>query len=207
MVDAVKGGAPAYVSVFAGRIADTGADPVPLMAEAVRRLAVAPNAEAHLGEPTRASQHFSSGCDRLPCHHRDQRHSPKAVANRQGSRRLFTRNGKDVLQRRKGSRICALTLSEAALSPPIGGPRAFSSGMSLRLSASSSSALPSYIWLAQKTRFRCFYCLAADRYARPRRSNRVDVLAQLTSPGAAVSFWRAMGCAAPMFWSNLRFRW
>jgi transaldolase len=32
---ALRGGAPAYVSVFAGRIADTGRDPVPLMREAV----------------------------------------------------------------------------------------------------------------------------------------------------------------------------
>jgi transaldolase len=32
---ALKGDAPAYVSVFAGRIADTGRDPVPLMREAV----------------------------------------------------------------------------------------------------------------------------------------------------------------------------
>jgi len=33
--DALHGNAPAYVSVFAGRIADTGRDPVPLMREAV----------------------------------------------------------------------------------------------------------------------------------------------------------------------------
>jgi transaldolase len=33
--DALTGGAPAVVSVFAGRIADTGRDPMPLMAEAV----------------------------------------------------------------------------------------------------------------------------------------------------------------------------
>jgi transaldolase len=32
---ALRGGVPAYVSVFAGRIADTGRDPVPLMREAV----------------------------------------------------------------------------------------------------------------------------------------------------------------------------
>jgi len=32
---ALQGNAPAYVSVFAGRIADTGRDPVPLMREAV----------------------------------------------------------------------------------------------------------------------------------------------------------------------------
>jgi transaldolase len=33
---AVNGGAPSYVSVFAGRIADAGVDPVPVIAEAVR---------------------------------------------------------------------------------------------------------------------------------------------------------------------------
>jgi transaldolase len=43
VVDTVRGGAPCYVSVFAGRIADTGVDPVPLMAEAVVRLRDAPN--------------------------------------------------------------------------------------------------------------------------------------------------------------------
>src|SRR5579884_3783103 len=41
----VAGGAPCYVSVFAGRIADTGRDPVPLMEEAVRILRESPNAE------------------------------------------------------------------------------------------------------------------------------------------------------------------
>lgn len=34
--EALQGGAPAIVSVFAGRIADTGRDPMPLMAEAAR---------------------------------------------------------------------------------------------------------------------------------------------------------------------------
>ena len=37
VVDAVKDGAPCYVSVFAGRIADTGVDPVPLMRPCSRR--------------------------------------------------------------------------------------------------------------------------------------------------------------------------
>jgi transaldolase len=36
---------PSYVSVFAGRIADTGVDPVPLMAQAVEMLRVNPRAE------------------------------------------------------------------------------------------------------------------------------------------------------------------
>ena len=33
---AVKDGAPSYISVFAGRIADAGIDPMPIMARAVR---------------------------------------------------------------------------------------------------------------------------------------------------------------------------
>jgi transaldolase len=51
VVDAVRGGAPCYVSVFAGRIADTGADPVPIMAEAVKRLSSAPNTELIWASP------------------------------------------------------------------------------------------------------------------------------------------------------------
>ena len=36
-ISALAGGAPSFVSVFAGRIADAGIDPVPIVAEAVRR--------------------------------------------------------------------------------------------------------------------------------------------------------------------------
>ena len=66
VVDAVKGGAPAYVSVFAGRIADTGVDPVPLMAEAVRRLAVAPNAQLIWASPRELLNIFQA--DTIGCH-------------------------------------------------------------------------------------------------------------------------------------------
>ena len=45
VADAAKGGAPCIVSVFAGRVADTGRDPLPLMIEAASRLAPLPNAE------------------------------------------------------------------------------------------------------------------------------------------------------------------
>ena len=51
VVDAVREGAPCYVSVFAGRIADTGTDPVPIMAEAVKRLQSAPNTELIWASP------------------------------------------------------------------------------------------------------------------------------------------------------------
>jgi len=47
----LRGGAPAYVSVFAGRIADTGRDPVPVMAAAVEILAQAPNTELIWASP------------------------------------------------------------------------------------------------------------------------------------------------------------
>ena len=42
---------PSYVSVFAGRIADTGRDPVPMMAAAVEMLKVAPAAELIWASP------------------------------------------------------------------------------------------------------------------------------------------------------------
>jgi transaldolase len=49
--DALRGGAPACVSVFAGRIADTGRDPVPLMAAAVEMLRDVPGAELIWASP------------------------------------------------------------------------------------------------------------------------------------------------------------
>lgn len=42
---------PSYVSVFAGRIADTGQDPVPMMAAAVEMLKVAPSSELIWASP------------------------------------------------------------------------------------------------------------------------------------------------------------
>lgn len=48
---ALAGGPPAYVSVFAGRIADTGRDPVPLMAAAVQMLRLHPNIELIWASP------------------------------------------------------------------------------------------------------------------------------------------------------------
>jgi transaldolase len=51
VVDAVKEGAPSCVSVFAGRIADTGRDPVPMMVECVSILQAAPQAELIWASP------------------------------------------------------------------------------------------------------------------------------------------------------------
>jgi transaldolase len=48
---AVAGGAPSYLSVFAGRIADAGVDPVPIMREALEIMAEAPRAELIWASP------------------------------------------------------------------------------------------------------------------------------------------------------------
>ncbi len=63
---AVAGGAPACVSVFAGRVADTGRDPVPLMAAAVEMLRVAPNAELIWASPRELLNIFHA--DMVGCH-------------------------------------------------------------------------------------------------------------------------------------------
>jgi transaldolase len=50
-VAALAGGAPAYISIFAGRIADTGRDPVPIMASAVKAASQSPNIEVIWASP------------------------------------------------------------------------------------------------------------------------------------------------------------
>jgi transaldolase len=51
VTEALHGGAPSNVSVFAGRVADTGRDPVPLMREAVRILRQNPQTELIWASP------------------------------------------------------------------------------------------------------------------------------------------------------------
>jgi transaldolase len=57
---------PAIVSVFAGRIADTGVDPVPLMAEAVSILKARPKAELIWASPRELLNIFQA--DDIGCH-------------------------------------------------------------------------------------------------------------------------------------------
>jgi transaldolase len=66
VVKAIKGGAPSNVSVFAGRIADTGRDPVPLMAGAVAILQSEPNAELIWASPRELLNIFQA--DAIGCH-------------------------------------------------------------------------------------------------------------------------------------------
>jgi transaldolase len=64
--EAVDGGAAACVSVFAGRIADTGRDPVPLMAAAVELLRPVPHAELIWASPRELLNVFQA--DAIGCH-------------------------------------------------------------------------------------------------------------------------------------------
>ena len=63
---ALQGGSAAYVSVFAGRIADTGRDPVPLMAAAVEMLAPNPKIELIWASPRELLNVFQANA--VGCH-------------------------------------------------------------------------------------------------------------------------------------------
>jgi transaldolase len=63
---AVKDGAPSYLSVFAGRIADAGIDPVPIMARAVHIAADAPRAELIWASPREILNVVQA--DQVGCH-------------------------------------------------------------------------------------------------------------------------------------------
>ncbi len=51
VADSLAGGTPAIISVFAGRIADTGSDPIPIMREALEILRGNPNIELLWASP------------------------------------------------------------------------------------------------------------------------------------------------------------
>ena len=63
---AVAGGVSCYVSVFAGRVADTGRDPVPMMAEAVELLRPYDNAALLWASPRELLNVFQA--DAIGCH-------------------------------------------------------------------------------------------------------------------------------------------
>ena len=86
VVAALDPNVPSYVSVFAGRVADTGRDPLAMMAAAVELLEGRAGIRIDLGEPARAAEHFPRRLDRMSGHHRDQRHPEEARVGRQESR-------------------------------------------------------------------------------------------------------------------------
>jgi transaldolase len=66
VTEALAGGAPSYISVFAGRIADTGVDPIPVMAESVLIMKAAPAAELIWASPRELLNIFQA--DSIGCH-------------------------------------------------------------------------------------------------------------------------------------------
>jgi len=66
VVDWVAEGPPAFISVFAGRIADTGRDPVPIMASAVEALRPHPNLELIWASPREVLNLFQA--EEVGCH-------------------------------------------------------------------------------------------------------------------------------------------
>jgi len=66
MVNVLAGGPSAYVSVFAGRIADSGRDPVPIMAAAVESCSDYPNIELIWASPRELLNIFQA--DDIGCH-------------------------------------------------------------------------------------------------------------------------------------------
>jgi transaldolase len=66
VVSALSPEVASFVSVFAGRIADTGVDPVPLMADAVQMLKTRPKAELIWASPREVLNIFHA--DSIGCH-------------------------------------------------------------------------------------------------------------------------------------------
>ena len=66
VVDCVKDGAPSNISVFAGRIADTGRDPLPHMAAALALMQLAPRAELIWASPRELLNIFHA--ESIGCH-------------------------------------------------------------------------------------------------------------------------------------------
>lgn len=66
ITEAVKDGAPSYISVFAGRIADAGIDPVPIMARAVDIMVAAPGSELIWASPREVLNIVQA--DQIGCH-------------------------------------------------------------------------------------------------------------------------------------------
>ena len=66
VAEAVQGGSSSFVSVFAGRVADTGVDPIPMMQEALELLKTAPNAELLWASPREVLNVYQA--ESIGCH-------------------------------------------------------------------------------------------------------------------------------------------
>ena len=97
--EALAVGTPAIVSVFAGRIADTGIDPIPMMREGVSILADKPSAELLWASPRELLNVFQA--DEIGCQIITATNDifEKIISCGQGSDGVFTRNRGNVQAR------------------------------------------------------------------------------------------------------------
>ena len=66
VAEAVQGSSSSFVSVFAGRVADTGVDPIPMMQESLELLKTAPNAELLWASPREVLNVYQA--ETIGCH-------------------------------------------------------------------------------------------------------------------------------------------
>jgi transaldolase len=66
IAQALRGGAPSYISVFAGRVADTGRDPIPLMKSAIELMAPEPKTQLVWASPRELLNIIQA--DEIGCH-------------------------------------------------------------------------------------------------------------------------------------------
>ena len=66
LAHALDGGAASCISIFAGRVADTGRDPVPVMTEALKIMRSNPNAELIWASPRELLNIYQA--DEIGCH-------------------------------------------------------------------------------------------------------------------------------------------
>ena len=100
---------PSVVSVFAGRVADTGVDPLPLMKESLAADLGLAHSRVTLGQRAGSVEYFPGGGLRLPYRHRSARHPGQGhQTGWDGSRRAVSRYRADVLRGCRGGRLSAL---------------------------------------------------------------------------------------------------
>jgi transaldolase len=105
---ALAGGPPSCISVFAGRVADTGVDPLPLMKASLEIIRPHPEQEPIWGEPPRPAQRTAGRRHWLSHHHGNYRYAAEARLYRQGLTRVFSRHRQDVPWGCGSVRFCPL---------------------------------------------------------------------------------------------------
>lgn len=111
MVEAVDAETPSIISLFAGRIADTGVDPIPFMTESVKKAAAKPNCEVLWASTRELINILPGGRMRLPDHHGAQQHPGQAQEHRSRPVRGLARHRARLCQgyRRFGLPYSAVT--------------------------------------------------------------------------------------------------